>query len=60
VDSATTQSLMIGLFREKGVSQAEALAKAERVLMNQRNHSHPYYWAPFMVVGDGDRPMPAS
>jgi CHAT domain-containing protein len=60
VDSATTQSLMTGLFDQKGVSQAEALAKAERVLMNQPSHSHPYYWAPFMVVGDGDRPMPVS
>ena len=60
VDSAMTQALMIGLFKQKGVSQAEALARAERVLMNDRNHSHPYFWAPFMVVGDGDKPMPAS
>ena len=60
VDSAMTQALMIGLFKQKGVSQAEALATAERVLMNDPSHSHPYYWAPFMVVGDGDRPMPGS
>ncbi len=60
VDSGTTERLMIALFKQRGVSQAGALAVAERVLMNEPKHSHPYYWAPFTVVGDGDRPMPAA
>jgi CHAT domain-containing protein len=60
VDSGTTERLMIALFKQRGVSQAGALAEAERVLMNEPKHSHPYYWAPFTVVGDGDRPMPAA
>jgi len=60
VDSATTAQLMIAMFNQRGVSQAGALAQAERTLMNDPRHSHPYYWAPFMVVGDGDRPMPGG
>jgi hypothetical protein len=60
VDSRTTERLMISLFNHKGVSQAEALADAERVLMNEPHYSHPYYWAPFTVVGDGQRPMPGA
>jgi len=60
VDSATTERLMIALFKQRHISQAGALAEAERVLMNEPKHSHPYYWAPFTVVGDGDRPMPAA
>jgi tetratricopeptide (TPR) repeat protein len=60
VDSATTARLMIALFKQRDISQAGALAQAERILMNEPKHSHPYYWAPFTVVGDGDRPMPGA
>jgi hypothetical protein len=59
VDSGTTERLMVAMFNQKG-SQAAALAEAERVLMNEPRHSHPYYWAPFTVVGDGGRPMPGA
>jgi CHAT domain-containing protein len=58
VDSAMTVRLMTALFENRGVSQADALARAERVLMDEPRHSHPYYWAPFIVVGDGGRVMP--
>lgn len=34
-----------------GETPAAALAKAERVMMDERAYSHPYYWALFMVVG---------
>jgi hypothetical protein len=60
VDSGTTERLMVAMFNRKGVSQAGALAEAERELMNEPRHSHPYYWAPFTVVGDGGRPMPGA
>jgi hypothetical protein len=60
VDSGTTEKLMIALFAHRGISQAGALAEAERTLMNEPRWSHPYYWAPFTVVGDGDRPMPGA
>ncbi len=60
VDSGTTERLMTAMFNQKGISQAGALAEAERILMNEPKHSHPYYWAPFTVVGDGGRPMPGA
>jgi hypothetical protein len=60
VDSATTERLMIALFQRRGLTQAGALAEAERLLMNEPRYSHPYYWAPFTVVGDGSRPMPGA
>jgi CHAT domain-containing protein len=60
VDSAMTVRLMTTMFRTQGVSQADALARSERVLMQEPRHSHPYYWAPFIVVGDGGRRMPGD
>jgi len=60
VDSGTTERLMTSLFKHRDVSQANALAQAERTLMTEPRYSHPYYWAPFTVVGDGDRPMPGA
>jgi CHAT domain-containing protein len=41
-----------------GVSQAEALALAERDLMNETvGRQNPYWWAAFMIVGDGAKPL---
>lgn len=60
-DSAATGELMTGMFAQKGVSQAAALQTAQATMMASPNeHSHPFYWAAFTVVGDGARPMPAS
>ena len=60
VDASAAKKLMIAMFAEKGVSQADALARAERTMMASPDQfSHPYFWAPFMVVGDGARDMPA-
>jgi CHAT domain-containing protein len=35
----------------KGAAPAQALARAERAMMDDRPYSHPYYWALFTVVG---------
>ena len=60
VDTKATEQLMTAMFADKGASQADALAQAERALMaSPDQYSHPYFWAAFMVVGDGARPMPA-
>ncbi|MGH7023949.1 MAG: CHAT domain-containing protein [Caulobacteraceae bacterium] len=63
VDSASTQALMTGMFDAaqpgETISEAEALRRSELKLMDSADHSHPYYWAAFTVVGDGARPMPA-
>jgi CHAT domain-containing protein len=52
-DSAATEQLMVELHRQllAGKSTPEALRQAQlSVLANQR-WKHPYYWAPFVVVG---------
>ncbi len=61
VDTVATERLMTSMFATKGVSQADALAAAERALMaSPDQYSHPFYWAAFTVVGDGARSMPAT
>ncbi|HEY5289379.1 MAG TPA: CHAT domain-containing protein, partial [Caulobacteraceae bacterium] len=62
VDSASTLMLMTGMFNANsaGDSEAEALRRSELRMMDSDDHSHPYYWAPFTIVGDGARPMPAK
>jgi CHAT domain-containing protein len=59
VDSGATADLMTTMFDQTDSSQAEALAKAEQKMMARPDeYSHPYYWAPFTIVGDGARSMP--
>ena len=54
-----TADLMTTMFDQTDSSQAEALAKAEQKMMARPDeYSHPYYWAPFTIVGDGARSMP--
>jgi CHAT domain-containing protein len=60
VDSAATAALMTAMFNQKSETQANALAFAERQLMASAEYSHPYFWASFMVVGDGWKPMPGG
>ncbi|MCX7283462.1 MAG: CHAT domain-containing protein [Novosphingobium sp.] len=43
-----------------GVALADALAKAQEGLMDDPNTSHPFYWAAFIIVGDGAKPLVAS
>ena len=35
----------------KGFNQAEALQQAQVTLLNSTSFSHPFYWAPFVLVG---------
>ena len=58
VDSAATDSLMSSLFTSDGASVEEALRLAEVHLQANAATSHPYFWAPFTVVGDGARALP--
>lgn len=59
VISDSTVALMTRMaahLEEKGVGRAEALRRAELDLMNDKDHpefSHPLFWAPFVVVGEG-------
>jgi len=52
VDSTSTTDLMIEFHRNlriEGRTNAEALRRA--ALKVRANHKHPFYWAPFVVIG---------
>lgn len=53
VESKAARDLMIAFHRRfaRGESAAEALHGAELAMMHARGRSHPFYWAPFIVVG---------
>ncbi len=57
VASASTSALMIEFHRQlrKGHAPPEALRRAEITLMRDPHYAHPYYWAPFSVVGAAAR-----
>ncbi|PSJ36842.1 CHAT domain-containing protein [Allosphingosinicella deserti] len=38
-------------------SIGEALQTAQRSLISQPQYSHPFYWAPYFLVGDSTKPM---
>jgi len=57
VDSASTTSLMIDFHRRltsrSKVTKAEALRQAELGLLRSERYRHPFYWAGFVMIGDG-------
>ncbi|MEH2358202.1 CHAT domain-containing protein [Nostoc sp.] len=38
--------------RQPGVTKAEALRQAQLLLLRSSTYGHPYYWAPFVLVGN--------
>jgi len=60
VDSAATEQLMTDLFRSGGQSEASGLRQSQARMQNDPKLSHPYYWAPFTLIGDGSRPIPSG
>ncbi|MES2054487.1 MAG: CHAT domain-containing protein [Pseudomonadota bacterium] len=38
-------------------TMGNALQAAQRSLMDQPTYSHPFYWAPYFLVGDSNKPM---
>jgi CHAT domain-containing protein len=59
IDSAATVRLMSAMFQAGQPTQAGDLQRATEALMDSPDqYSHPYYWAAFTIVGDGDRAMP--
>lgn len=55
VDDVATLRLMRPFYRElaRGRPVADALRRAQAMLRNDRETAHPFYWAGFVVVGDG-------
>jgi len=57
-DFNATQRLITGLFSAPaGEGMATALRQSQRSLMDDLDTSHPFYWAAFALVGDGERPL---
>lgn len=55
-DFNATGRLITGLFSGLGTATlADALGSAQDQLMDQAETSHPYYWAGFAIIGDGQR-----
>ncbi len=57
VNSEATSDLMVGFYRHfKGVrpmTKPNALRLAALKLLNDERYQHPFYWAGFIIVGDG-------
>jgi CHAT domain-containing protein len=55
VDSASTSELMVEFHRRRRAGQGEARAMqgAVRALRENPAYRHPFFWAPFIVVGAG-------
>ncbi len=49
-----TQALMLEFYAElkKGSTRGEALRQAQVALLTQPRYAHPFYWAPFTLMGD--------
>ena len=62
VDSAVARDMMISFFKEwrspESTGAASALAKATRDFLNRSDasHQHPWYWAPYVIAGNGAVP----
>ena len=54
VDAHSTQELMHEFYTllKNGTDKATALQEAQKRIMEKEGYSHPYYWAPFVLVGD--------
>lgn len=57
-DFDATKRLIGGMIdNTPGKPLAAALMDAERKLMDDANTSHPFYWAAFIILGDGAKPL---
>ena len=57
-DYGATRRLMGGLLGgDPGEPLAASLARAQLELMDDRQTSHPFYWAAFILLGDGSKPL---
>jgi CHAT domain-containing protein/uncharacterized protein HemY len=54
VRDESTTSLMIDFYKQlkDGKDKATALQCAQKNIMKKQEYSHPYYWAPFILIGN--------
>jgi CHAT domain-containing protein len=60
VDDAATRRLMARFYDElaAGAAAGAALARAQRALRAESDCAHPFYWAGFVLLGDGELSLP--
>jgi len=53
VDDYYTEKLMVSFYRAlKNTDKIEALHVARKEMMEKYGKRHPFYWAPFVLIGD--------
>jgi CHAT domain-containing protein len=55
INDAATASFMIKFYQnlaDNKVTKAEALRRAQLALLQNPEYRHPYFWAPFILVGN--------
>ncbi len=53
-DSSTTELItqFYTALKQAGITRAEALRQAQLSLLRSADYQHPYYWSPFVLVGN--------
>ncbi|MEL7409058.1 MAG: CHAT domain-containing protein, partial [Cyanobacteria bacterium J06558_2] len=51
--SQLMESFYQNLAAESGIAKAKALQQAQLSFLTDSERSHPYYWAPFILIGNG-------
>ncbi len=57
---ALTTRMLTEYANDPGIGRAEALRRSMMALMMEHEETrlaHPFYWAPFVIVGEGGRPQ---
>jgi tetratricopeptide (TPR) repeat protein len=53
VADESTKELMVTFYEElRDISKAEALRKAQQELIHSDKFAHPFFWAPFILIGE--------
>jgi len=55
VADGSTAKLMSDMYQRRqshGLSKIEALRQAQLAMMSQPKYAHPFFWAPFILLGN--------
>ena len=53
VEDVSTKELMVDFYKELRTNpKSESLRQAQRNLARSKKHSHPFFWAPFILIGE--------
>ena len=55
VADRSTSELMVEFYRnliERGQNKSQSLRESKLFMMEYPEFTHPFYWAPFVIVGD--------